>query len=68
MVEFLPEPVSDINIFTDGSKSKGGCGAGVAYPEIRIFNPFRLPNECIVFKCAIFANGKQLLKIRDEIL
>ena len=47
--------------FTDGSKSSGGCGAGVASPEMRIFNPFRLPNECEAF--AILKAAETLLSL-----
>lgn len=31
------------------------CGAGIACPELRIFNLFRLPKEYYIFQCEVFA-------------
>uniref|UniRef100_T1GE12 Uncharacterized protein n=1 Tax=Megaselia scalaris TaxID=36166 RepID=T1GE12_MEGSC len=62
--------ISYINIFTDNSTSSGGCGPGVAFPEMSIFNPFILPNQCTVFKIlAILKAAETLLslEIADKI-
>ena len=47
-------------IFTDGSKSSVGCGAGFIVSKTAAQNclhrqSYRLPNDCSIFQCEIFA-------------
>ncbi|WP_333765067.1 ribonuclease H family protein [Streptomyces sp. IBSBF 2390] len=41
--------------FTDGSKTDYGCGAGVFSAIHRSRLSYKLPNECSIFQCEIFA-------------
>ncbi|WP_333765062.1 ribonuclease H family protein [Streptomyces sp. IBSBF 2390] len=45
----------DSKVFTDGSKTDFGCGAGFHISGTHIRRSFRLPNECTVFQGEIYA-------------
>lgn len=45
----------DWSIYTDGSKTSEGCGAGFHVCNTFIAHSFRLANECSIFQCEIFA-------------
>ena len=50
-------PLSEFKwkIFTDGSKTETGCGAGFHFQDSFIRQSFRLPDYCSVFQGEIFA-------------
>lgn len=48
----------DITIFTDGSKSEMGCGAGFYVRDPHTKRAFKLPDDSSIFQCEIFAIDK----------
>lgn len=59
----------DIKIFTDGSKTDSGCGAGFHFQDSNIRRGYRLPNCCSVFQGEIYAilMACKELKIRTDL-
>lgn len=48
----------DLTVFTDGSKSEAGCGAGFQISEPFSRRSFKLPDNCSVFQCEMLAIHK----------
>lgn len=47
--------ISDINVYTDGSKMDTGTGCGIFCEKLEISESIRLKNECTVFQAEVFA-------------
>ena len=46
------------NIFTDGSKTPDGAGAEIFFNELKLRQPYRLPNHCTIFQAEVFTMWK----------
>ena len=47
-----------IYIYTDGSKTPDGAGAGIFFNELNLKQPYKLPNNCTIFQAEVFAVRK----------
>ncbi|KAH8393180.1 hypothetical protein KR200_009132, partial [Drosophila serrata] len=56
--ETVQDHARHLNIFTDGSKMKGGVGAGMycSDPEMKL--SYKLPSHCSIFQAELFAIRK----------
>lgn len=48
----------DVVVFTDGSKSELGCGAGLTIKDSYTKSSIKLPDECSIFQCEVYAIKK----------
>ena len=46
------------NIFTDGSKTPDGAGAGIFFNQLNLRQLYKLPNHCTIFQAEVFAMWK----------
>ena len=43
------------NIFTDGSKTPDGAGAGIFFTELNLRQSYKLPSHCTIFQAEVLA-------------
>lgn len=66
------KPMSSFNVvvFTDGSKTPSGCGAGFHIQDSAVKHSYRLPNESTVFQAEIYAiimACSKLMELKDRL-